>query len=101
VRELRNVLERAIVMSRGDVIRVPWALGAPRAAEGSAADPRPLAERLREFKRARLHAALARAGGNQTQAAVSLGLHRQSFARMARELGVADASGDDGATAAG
>ena len=94
VRELRNVLERAIVMSRGDVIRVPWALGASSAAEAAAAsDPRPLAERLREFKTDRLREALARANGNQTQAAESLGLHRQSFARMLKELGVTPAGG--------
>jgi transcriptional regulator with GAF, ATPase, and Fis domain len=94
VRELRNVLERAIVMSRGDVVRVPWALGARGAAEpGAGPDPRPLAERLREFKRERLRAALALADGNQTQAAESLGLHRQSFARMLKELGVTPAGG--------
>jgi transcriptional regulator with GAF, ATPase, and Fis domain len=96
VRELRNVLERAIVMSRGEVIRVPWALGAPRAAEaGPPADPRPLAERLRDFKRGRLRDALAHADGNQTQAALSLGLHRQSFARMSRELGLLADAGDE------
>jgi len=105
VRELRNVIERAVVMSAGGVIRLPAELGARRAeaAIGDAPpDCRPLAERLRDFKRARIGEALARAGGNQTRAAELLGLHRQSLARMLRELGPrgAPAPADPGANGA-
>jgi transcriptional regulator with GAF, ATPase, and Fis domain len=90
VRELRNVIERAVVMSRGGVIALPWVLGGGRAAgpDAEAADERPLAERLRDFKRERIRGALARAGGNQTRAAELLGLHRQSLSRMMGELGL-------------
>ena len=104
VRELRNVIERAIVMSRGGVIGLAAELGAGRAAAastGPAADERPLAERLREFKRARIGEALAQAGGNQTRAAELLGLHRQSLSRMLRELGLRAAPAPGGGGDAG
>jgi transcriptional regulator with GAF, ATPase, and Fis domain len=100
VRELRNVIERAVVMSAGNVIRLAAELGArPRGAPAheAAEDGRPLAERLRDFKRARLREALAWAGGNQTRAAERLGLHRQSFARMLRELDLHGAAAAPGA----
>jgi len=101
IRELRNAVERAVVMSQGDVIRLPDSgLGAaeaaggpaaasPRAGSSSALDARPLSERIRDLKIDLIRAALAESEGNQRRAAERLGLHRQSLNRMIRELGIA------------
>src|SRR5262249_52675740 len=89
VRELRNVIERAMVMLRGDVLRLP----APLVPAGLVVDDRPaeevgtapLSELLRRYRRGLLEEAMGRAGGRQQKAARLLGLHRQSLARMLRD----------------
>jgi transcriptional regulator with GAF, ATPase, and Fis domain len=97
VRELRNTVQRAIVMSRGDAIELPLDWCEERRGAGPAEVPlQPLAEAVQRHKLERLRAALAAAGGNQSRAAQSLGLHRQSFARTLRSLGL-EADGSDGA----
>jgi DNA-binding NtrC family response regulator len=76
-------------MSRGDVIVLPSAsLRGKERPPAAAPDPRPLAERLSDFKRERIREALDHAGQSQTRAAERLGLHRQSLSRMMRELGL-------------
>ena len=96
VRELRNVIERALVMHSGSVLRLPAPLVPPASqaadAEGRADEvgTAPLAELLRRYRRLLLDEAMTRAGGNQQEAARLLGLHRQSFARMRRDLDLAE-----------
>ena len=110
IRELRNVLERAIVLSDDGILRLPAPLGpagnragrtpaagaagggdptarieqTARAAVGSAA----LQDLLRVWKKALIEEALARSDGNQRLAAETLGLHRPSLSRMIRDLGL-------------
>jgi len=101
IRELRNVIERALVLSEGEVLRLPGPLGegapataAPRSGEnltesvaqhlGSAALP----EILKIYKKALIESALQRSEGNQSKAAELLGLHRPSLSRMIRDLGI-------------
>jgi len=96
VRELRNVIERALVMHSGSVLRLPAPLTphiAPLAESEDGADEvgtAPLSELLRRYRRRLFDEAMARAGGSQQEAARLLGLHRQSFARMLRDLDIAD-----------
>jgi transcriptional regulator with GAF, ATPase, and Fis domain len=91
IRELRNVIERALVMTSGDVLRLPAPLRA-----GAATSPSlpaevgtlPFAELVRRKKIEWIREALERSGGNQRRAAELLGLHRPSLTRMIRELGI-------------
>ncbi len=89
VRELQNMMERAVVMAEGPVIRMedlalpldPDLLPPPP--EGSTLDAR-----LREYERRLILEALEQAGGVQTQAARILGLSERALRyRMAR-LGI-------------
>jgi two-component system nitrogen regulation response regulator NtrX len=93
VRELRNLVERLVIMSPAGVIdadavrAVLPAATAPAAGDGAAA-PR-LADAVRAFERARIEQALAACGGNVTQAAARLGLERSHLYKKMRKLGVA------------
>jgi DNA-binding NtrC family response regulator len=107
VREMKNVLESAVVMSRDDVIEpedFPLdLLGKPVA--GAAASvlgvtPGPSAssdylaasdyrEAKRQFEIAYIKAKLREHGGNITRTAAAIGLHRQSLQEKLRELGIA------------
>ena len=108
IRELRNVLERAIVLCEDGILRLPAPLGpdggkppaggeaaaglrleaTARAAVGSAG----MQDLLRDWKKALIEEALARSNGNQRVAAETLGLHRPSLSRMIRDLGLRDDS---------
>ena len=92
IRELRNVIERAVVVSTGPVIEerdLPPALAAAPPAPAPAAPPasaRPMPAALDELRRMASDAerrqvleALEAAGGNQTRAAELLGLTRRAF----------------------
>jgi DNA-binding NtrC family response regulator len=97
VRELRNVIERALVLGSGDVLHLPGPLdpGGSAAAGGGVDDDlgkAPLAELVRRYKRALISQALEQARGNQREAAALLGLHRPSLTRMIRDLGLQDGS---------
>jgi DNA-binding NtrC family response regulator len=97
VRELKNVLESAVVMSRDDVIQpqdIPaeFLVGpsaAPAASEGlsflGVGDYR---EAKRQFEVAFIKAKLREHGGNITRTAGAIGLHRQSLQEKLRELGI-------------
>jgi two-component system response regulator HydG len=103
IRELRNVIERALVMSSGEVLRLPGPLRAHEAvsSSGAASDElgrTPFPELVRRKKIEWIREALERSGGNQRRAAELLGLHRPSLTRMIRELGIRDA-GEAPATA--
>lgn len=100
IRELRNVIERALVLESGPVLRLsgPLAGGNPASApagsasieslaRGSLGDDS-LADLLTAYKRALVEEALQRSGGNQRKAAELLGMHRPSLTRMIRDLGL-------------
>jgi two-component system, NtrC family, response regulator AtoC len=94
VRQLRNVIERAAAISRGPEIAVEHlpeslflALGLPSASAGST-EPVGLNERLRSVQAAAIRDALERSDGNQTRAALLLGVPRRTFAYRVRALGI-------------
>ncbi len=86
-RELRNVVERAVVLSEGDEI-LPADLS-PELFESAAAGPGDsFHERVADFRRRVLVEALAESGGNQTRAAEKLGLQRTYLARLVKKYGI-------------
>jgi DNA-binding NtrC family response regulator len=98
-RELRNVMERALVLADGDAIE---AADLPATIASSASPLRPVDAALAEltwadararaldaFERSFLAASLERHGGNVSATARALGLHRQSLQKMLRRLGLA------------
>jgi DNA-binding NtrC family response regulator len=97
VRELKNVLESAIVLSSDEVLQpedfpadflaTPGQAGAG-AAQGSAMDAQSYREAKRQFEIAFIKARLREHGGNITKTAAAIGLHRQSLQEKLRELGI-------------
>jgi DNA-binding NtrC family response regulator len=82
VRELRNVVERAVVVVRGTTIEEEdLAFLETSGTRENAGDPDwmslPLDEAVAALERRRIAAALLAARGNRTEAAASLGIHRQ------------------------
>lgn len=91
IRELRNVVQRAVVLSDGDVLRLSGPLGgadADSASDEAVEELRgsSLADEMRLFKRRSIRAALQKAGGDREAAAEALGVSRQTLARFIREL---------------
>jgi DNA-binding NtrC family response regulator len=97
VRELRNVIDRAVLLCEGGVItpehlptdkmRQRIALFAPPAVADEGPDP--LLSALAEREKQSLVEALARCGGNQTQAARLLGISRGTFLTRMNAYGIA------------
>jgi DNA-binding NtrC family response regulator len=98
VRELRNAIERAYIVASGPDI-TPGTLSEELCAVLRRPAGRPLAdvsrpfqelkrEVLDDFERSYLESALARAGGNITQAAEEAGMLRQVFQRMLARHGM-------------
>ena len=87
IRELRNVIERAVVIAEGEVLGVEqlpaeWAGGSP-------ASPLPGAPAtLREVEIAHVGRVLARVNGHIGEAARILGVHRNTLSRKLREYGL-------------
>jgi DNA-binding NtrC family response regulator len=84
VRELLHALERAVAMSRGDVIRLahlPAALGGAAAdgGEGGADALQPLARAVEEFEQQYIRRVLAKVGGHRGRAAEVLGISRKAL----------------------
>ena len=108
VRELRNAVERAVVLTSSDRLdvgdlppevsgrRAGAAAGAAEATAGAAAEV-PFAEAreeaVRGFEKSYLEAALERHGGNISETARTLGLHRQSLQRTLKRLGIRPCEG--------
>lgn len=98
VRELQNVIERAVVLSPGPEVTVtdlpaeirPSAPGpaGPTAPPGGIEDALPLAEAVKAFKRAQIRQALEKAGGNREQAANLLGLAPTNLSRLMKNIGL-------------
>ncbi|MCC6555232.1 MAG: sigma-54-dependent Fis family transcriptional regulator [Polyangiaceae bacterium] len=103
-RELENVIERAAILSRGEVIHPEHLAFAPRAAAPpepptpadperaapapDAPPPRDLAARLEDVERQELLAALARCGGNKAEMARYLGVQRTTLYYRLKRLGI-------------
>jgi transcriptional regulator with PAS, ATPase and Fis domain len=93
VRQLRNAMERAVVMSEGEVL-LPQHLPAdilnpqaPPRAEGSE-PPEPPLVTLEEMEKRMIRRALSETGNNLTVAAERLGIHRNTLRRKIQEYGL-------------
>jgi DNA-binding NtrC family response regulator len=97
VRELRNTVERALILCEGDPIDAAELQAAlpPRPATSAGAVPQegPLREVLEAFEREVIQERLRRLGGHATNAAKSLGLERSHLYKKCQKLGI-DMRGD-------
>jgi DNA-binding NtrC family response regulator len=99
VRELKNMLESAIVMGQTDTIKPedfpPDFSEKPAAGTGGAEAGMPVCLALSDYREARkqfeiafINAKLREHGGNITRTAAAMGIHRQSLQEKLRELGI-------------
>ena len=88
VRELRNLVERLVIMTPGPGVSAEQVRAAlPRAADAPAAPAR-LSDAVQAFERARIETAIRATGGNMAQAATRLGLERSHLYKKMRKLGL-------------
>jgi len=87
VRELRNIVERLWIMTRGATIGPEQVQAILPRPEGAAAHGVRLSEAVREFERKEIEAALLGAGGSMTRAASMLGLERSHLYKKMKKLG--------------
>ncbi len=94
VRELENLVERAAVLARGEVIALDDLLLEPAAPAAAGEDPE-LALSLQAYLDAaaarRIRAALTRAQGRRNDAARELGVERTTLYRLMRKFGIDEA----------
>jgi DNA-binding NtrC family response regulator len=96
VRELKNVLESAVVLSRDEILQpedfpADFLTASGQAMSGAAASPLDAGdyrEAKRQFEIAYIQKKLREHGGNITKTAAAIGLHRQSLQEKLRELGI-------------
>jgi two-component system NtrC family response regulator len=96
VRELENLVHRAVVLARGPVITtsdLPIHV-AQLKSEGQPA-PATFVERVAEFERALIVEALERAGGVQTRAARELGMSERHLRYKLRKYGLGPSPKED------
>lgn len=93
VRELRNIVERAVVLSRGPLVTVEDLQ--PLAGRDAGDESRltellemPLEQAVADLERRMVVRALERSQGNKTEAARLLGIHRQHLYAKLKELGI-------------
>jgi len=87
VRELRNLVERLWIMTRGVTIGSEQVHAVLPRPDGAAASGVRLSEAVREFERKEIEAALLGAGGSMTKAASMLGLERSHLYKKMKKLG--------------
>ena len=94
VRQLRNAMERAVVMSQGEVLlpeHLPGDVAQPQVAPETqeSSQEMPLVT-LEEMERRMIRRALRETGNNLTVAADRLGIHRNTLRRKISEYGLDD-----------
>ena len=93
VRELENVIERAMMMTRGDRITardLPRGIVAPSAPDGEADDGLNLKRSRRALEIDLIRLALRATGGNRTHAAKRLGISHRALLYKLKEYGIRD-----------
>jgi len=85
VRELENAVEKAVVMSRQDMV-LPELL--PTAGATSDIGLKPLTEAKEDFERTYLRNVLQMTGGNISRAAQFAGRYRADFYKMLKKYGL-------------
>jgi two-component system nitrogen regulation response regulator NtrX len=88
VRELRNLVERLLIMTPGTTIGPDQIRAVLPRAEAVTETGTRLGEAVRDFERRQIEAALHAAGGSMTQAAARLGLERSHLYKKMKKLGV-------------
>jgi len=91
VRELRNLMERLAYLHPADKVEaedLAFVLAPASALPALIAAELPLAEATDRFQKEHIQQAVRRAGGNMTEAADLLGLHRSNLYRKMRQLGM-------------
>lgn len=96
VRQLENVVERAVVLCTGDVVDVDLFPSEVLSPQPSSQTPLPpdgldLRDAVNDYTKALIEASLARCGGVQRRAAQMLRLRPSTLNEMIRRLGIADA----------
>lgn len=93
IRELKNVLERAVVMDRDEQIS-PDDITLPdddlEASPKAPGETKTFHEAMENYKRSVIEEILKKTGGNQTKAAKLLGLQRTYLSRLIRLLKISD-----------
>lgn len=95
IRQLKNVIERAVVLDRdqlitGEDILLPGEESSSAVKEARAAEvSQDFHQSLDHHKRSIIEEALKKTGGNQTRAAALLGLQRTYLARLIRVMNIA------------
>lgn len=79
IRELRNCIERAVILCDGSKISEEHLPAEVRELEGVAALRLPLEMKLRDVSRAYIEAVLVRCGGNKTRTAQALGISEKTL----------------------
>ncbi len=90
VRELENIIERAVVIARGDVISVedlPFR-GIPEAAGAKGTDDGILRRSLEELERKLIVEAIEKSGGHQSRAAAQLGISERMLRYKLKKYGL-------------
>ena len=97
IRELRNVVERLLLLADGEIDREAVALALPALqhspapsaiADSATTCTGPLAQRVQDFERATVLAELDRNHRNVTQTARALGLERSHLYKKCQQLGI-------------
>jgi formate hydrogenlyase transcriptional activator len=92
IRELENVIERAVILSSGSELKVPLADLRPTLTRTASAPKTPTpAEQLLEIERQQILTALREAGGviaGSTGAAARLGIKRTTLQSRMQKLGI-------------
>jgi DNA-binding NtrC family response regulator len=89
VRELRNLLERAMVCAAGPILQIAdFGLG-----DAGAALPVPPPASLEEMERRHIALILEQCGGNVTQAARVLGIDRVTLYNKIKKFGLREPAG--------
>jgi DNA-binding NtrC family response regulator len=95
VRQLENVVQRSMVLARGELITTadlpPAVTGRPAEGNGRSAEPgedAPLPRRVEALERAAIEKALAVEEGHQTRAASRLGISERALRYKMRKMGL-------------
>ncbi|MGB7326834.1 MAG: sigma-54-dependent Fis family transcriptional regulator, partial [Rubripirellula sp.] len=93
IRELRNMMERLAYLTDGQKIDAADLafVNSPVAADSAIPLDLPLTDATRHFQIDYIERHIKRAGGNMTDAAEQMGLHRSNLYRKMKQLGMSDA----------
>jgi transcriptional regulator with GAF, ATPase, and Fis domain len=86
IRELENIIERLMIISKGDTITKQDLPRELLRIDVGDTIMMPLGEAVVDFKKQKVQQALARCGGKKSEAAAMLGMPRSNFSRLMKQL---------------